>query len=101
MSNLTRRRFVSTSASAVVAAGLSPALATEEELEHMPWSFPAGKAEHIILFWLGGGACHIDTWDPKKLGDAKARTPGSYYPAIDTVLPDTQVCEHLPKCAGI
>jgi len=101
MSNLTRRRFISTSATAVAASGLSPMLAAEEELEHMPWSFPAGNAEHIIMFWLGGGACHIDTWDPKKLGDAKARTPGSYYAAIDTVLPDTKVCQHLPKCAGI
>ena len=32
------------------------------------------------------------------MGDAKARKPGSYYPAIDTAIPGTQVCEHLPKC---
>ena len=23
------------------------------------------KAEHVILFWCGGGMSHIDTWDPK------------------------------------
>ena len=23
------------------------------------------KAEHVILFWNGGGMSHIDTWDPK------------------------------------
>ena len=101
MFDLNRRRFITTSATAVAASGMAPLVAAEEDLEHMPWSFPAGKAEHIIMIWLGGGACQIDTWDPKKLGDAKTRKPGSYYPAIDTVLPDTQVCEHLPKCAGV
>ncbi|MBA62229.1 MAG: hypothetical protein CMJ76_07670 [Planctomycetaceae bacterium] len=101
MKNFNRRRFMSTSATAVAAAGMARQVSAEEELEHMPWSFPAGKAEHIIMFWLGGGACHIDTWDPKKMGDAKTRKAGSYYPAIDTVLPNIQVCEHLPRCARI
>jgi hypothetical protein len=62
---------------------------------------PMGKAEHCIMIWLGGGACHIDTWDPKRPGDAKARQPGSYYAAIDTAIPGTQVCQHLPRCAEI
>jgi hypothetical protein len=62
---------------------------------------PMGKAEHCIMIWLGGGACHIDMWDPKRLGDAKAKKPGSYYPAIDTAIPGTQVCEHLPRCAAV
>ncbi len=53
------------------------------------------------MIWLGGGACHIDTWDPKKKGDAKARKPGSYYDAIDTAVDGVQVCEHLPKCANV
>jgi hypothetical protein len=101
MFDLNRRHFITTSATAVAVSGMAPLVSAEEDLEHMPWSFSAGKAEHIIMIWLGGGACQIDTWDPKKLGDAKARKPGSYYPAIDTVLPDTQVCEHLPKCAGV
>lgn len=60
-----------------------------------------GKIEHCIMIWLGGGSCHIDTWDPKRLGDAKKRTPGSYYPAIDTAIPGVQVCEYLPRCAAI
>ncbi|MEK6236297.1 MAG: DUF1501 domain-containing protein [Planctomycetales bacterium] len=63
--------------------------------------FPQGKAEHCVLIWLGGGACQIDTWDPKRKGDAKAKKPGSYYDAIDTAVPGTQVCEHLPRCAAI
>lgn len=101
MTFLNRRRFISTSATAVAATGIGRRVSAEEDLEHMPWSFPAGKADHLIMIWLGGGACQIDTWDPKKMGDAKTRKAGSYYPAIDTVLPDTQVCEHLPQCAAI
>lgn len=62
---------------------------------------PRGKAEHCIMVWLGGGSCHIDTWDPKLKGDAKARKPGSYYDPIDTAIPGTQVCEFLPKCAQV
>lgn len=60
-----------------------------------------GKAEHCIFIWLGGGAGQIDTWDPKQLGDPKAKKPGSYYPAIDTAIPGVQVCEHLAGCAKI
>jgi hypothetical protein len=101
MNDVTRRHFLTTSASAVAASGMMSLVHGEEELEHMPWTFPAGKAEHIIMIWLGGGACHIDTWDPKAMGDAKARKPGSYYPAIDTAIEGTQVCEHLPKCGQI
>lgn len=74
-----------------------PGFAVKEKKQPLP----KGQAEHCIMIWLGGGACHIDTWDPKKIGDAKARKPGSYYPAIDTVLPGVKVCEHLPECAGI
>ncbi len=62
---------------------------------------PQGKAEHCIMIWLGGGACQIDTFDPKQMGDPKAKKPGSYYPAIDTAIPGVQVCEHLTKCAKI
>ena len=62
-------------------------------------TFPKGKAEHCILLWLGGGPCHIDTWDPKRLGDPKKRVAGSAYPAIDTAIPGVQVCEHLPRVA--
>ena len=60
-----------------------------------------GKAEHCIMIWLGGGACQIDTWDPKRVGDPSTGKKGAAYPAIDTAIPGTQVCEHLPKCAKI
>ena len=60
--------------------------------------FPRGTAESCIFIWLGGGACHIDTWDPKERGDGKKK-PGSYYDAIPTALPDVTVCQHLSRVA--
>lgn len=53
------------------------------------------------MIWLGGGSCHIDTWDPKVKGDPKEKKPGSYYDPIDTAIPGTQVCEHLKGCAKV
>ncbi|MEY2409416.1 MAG: hypothetical protein QOF48_2086 [Verrucomicrobiota bacterium] len=62
--------------------------------------YPQGKAEHCIFIWLGGGAAHIDTWDPKGVGDGK-KIPGSAYPSIDTAIPGVQVCEHLSHSAKV
>ncbi|MEO9594138.1 DUF1501 domain-containing protein, partial [Rhodopirellula bahusiensis] len=41
----------------------------------------------------------IDTFDPKRVGDQKARKPGSLYESIDTAVPGVSVCEHLPRLA--
>jgi hypothetical protein len=60
---------------------------------------PLGKAEHLISIWLGGGMGQIDSFDPKRRGDAKAKQPGAYYDAIDTAVAGVQVCQHLPKMA--
>ena len=87
---LTRRGFMAGTTSAVLA---SRALATSVA--------PRGRAEHCIFIWLGGGACQIDTWDPKAKGDAKAKKPGSYYDSIPTAIPDVRVCEHLARCAPL
>ena len=62
-------------------------------------SVPLGKAEHCVMLWLGGGMSQIDTFDPKKRGDAKQKKAGSYYAAIETAVPGVQVCEHLSKTA--
>lgn len=89
----TRRRFLQQSGLAASAASLPAATARGNDSHR--------GAEHCIFIWLGGGACHIDTWDPKRRGDAQARKPGSYYGAIETAVPGTQVCEHLPRCAQL
>ena len=59
---------------------------------------PDGKADACIYIWLGGGAGHIDTFDPKRRGDGKD-TPGSYYDSIPTAARDIRLCEHLPRVA--
>ena len=63
--------------------------------------FAPGKVEHCIHIWLGGGACHVDTWDPKRKGDPTLKKAGSYYDPIETSVPGLQVCEHLKHCAGL
>ena len=106
----TRREFLKTTAAGgtcLAAAGrFAPCLSAAEAaeaLEPNPLDLPRGSAEHCVMIWLGGGACHIDTWDPKRRGDAKAgsKQPGSYYDPNETAIEGVQVCEHLPQCAGI
>ena len=55
-----------------------------------------GKAKSVILFWLSGGASHIDTWDMKPLAAAEYRGP---FKPIATRVNGIQVCEHLPGLA--
>ena len=64
-------------------------------------AMPQGKAEHCIMLWLGGGAGQMDTFDPKRKGDPKAKKPGSYYDAIDTAVNGVRVCEHLSRTAEL
>ena len=59
-----------------------------------------GSADSCIFLWLGGGACHIDTFDPKRVSKGK-KDPGSYYPAVDTAVPGVQLCEHLSRTAKL
>ncbi|MBX3436604.1 MAG: DUF1501 domain-containing protein [Planctomycetaceae bacterium] len=60
-----------------------------------------GSAEHCIFLWLGGGASHIDMWDPKRVTTDGRKDPGSAYPAIDTAIPGVQICEHLRLTAPL
>ena len=100
-SSLTRRDFLSRAGVAASAVGLGgvglpvPAGAKERR------EYPKGKAEHCIFIWLGGGAAHIDTWDPKRMGDPVKKVAGSAYPAIKTAIPGVQVCEHLKHTADV
>ena len=92
---LTRRSLLSATAAAGVVAAL-PRVGGASPPAH---ALPAGTAEHCVLLWLGGGACQIDTFDPKALGDPKTREPGSAYPSIPTAIPGAEFCEHLPLLA--
>lgn len=88
-----RREFLGTLA-ATAATTSTGALASEVQS-------PLGKAEHCVMIWLGGGMAQIDTFDPKRVGDAKAKKAGSYYPSIDTAVSGVQVCEHLSRTAQL
>ncbi len=54
----------------------------------------AAPAKSVILFWLSGGASHIDTWDMKP--DAPVEYRGEFKP-IATSAPGVRLCEHLPR----
>lgn len=55
--------------------------------------YPGGQAKSVILFFLCGGASHIDTWDMKPEAPAEYRGP---FNACATSAPEIQLCEHLP-----
>ncbi|MCA9084823.1 MAG: DUF1501 domain-containing protein [Planctomycetaceae bacterium] len=96
-----RRHFLQTTSAAAAfsAAALPKVQAVVAKSEGR--RIPLGKAEHCIMIWLGGGMAQIDTFDPKEIGDPKAKKAGSYYPAIDTAVPGVQVCEHLSHTAAM
>ena len=64
-----RRQFLKESALLAGAAAGAPSLARSASTVVMP----KGKAEHCIFIWLGGGMAQIDTFDPKRKGDSKAK----------------------------
>jgi hypothetical protein len=78
---------------AFLASGAAMAATTDRPV-------PKGKADACIYVWLGGGAAHTDTFDPKVRGDGKKK-PGSYYDSIDTAIRGEKVCEHLKKTAPL
>src|ERR1700733_5719981 len=87
--NWTRRNLLKTGATAIAATSF-PLQAEEPRLK--------GKADACIFLWLGGGAAHLDTFDPKLRGDGKKKA-GSYYDAIPTAQHGVEVCQHLPGLA--
>jgi hypothetical protein len=51
-----------------------------------------------VFLFLWGGPSHIDLWDMKPAAPAEIR--GDFRPAATNV-PGIQVCEHLPRFAGV
>lgn len=99
MQQISRRTFVKSAGAAVAASTLSvsrPATAADSQVAPL-----GGKAKACIFLWLGGGMCHVDTFDPKRLGDPDARKAGSAYSSIPTAIPEVRVCEHLTQTADI
>jgi len=89
-----RRAFLvaSTSALAALPAGrLSHAMPAPQSS-----STGHGRAKSTILFFLCGGASHIDTWDMKP--EAPLEYRGLFEP-VGTASADIRLCEHLPLLA--
>jgi hypothetical protein len=59
---------------------------------------PAAKIKSCIVLFYYGGPSQLDTWDLKPGAPAEIR--GEFQP-IATRVPGLQICEHLPRCAGI
>ncbi len=90
-----RRTFLV--ASTLGFAGLQfgrPALAAAGDSQRTAAS--GGRAKSTILFFLCGGASHVDTWDMKPLAPLEYR--GAFEP-IATSTPGVRLCEHLPMLA--
>ncbi|MEX2142556.1 MAG: DUF1501 domain-containing protein [Pirellulales bacterium] len=57
-----------------------------------------GTAKSCILLWLDGGPSHLETFDPKPAAPSEVRGP---FAPIATSVPGVQICELLPKTAGL
>ena len=84
---LSRRAFVGAAAGTFLGLNINTLLSA------------AGKdgkqqAENVILFWMGGGMSHIDTWDPKP-----GRPTGGEFEAIKTSVNGIQLPEIFPELA--
>jgi len=87
---VTRRMFLVASSSGF--AGLAfgrPGVAAESAA----FSARGGTAKSTILFFLCGGASHVDMWDMKPNAPVEYRGP---FQPIATTAPDVRLCEHLP-----
>jgi hypothetical protein len=85
-----RRTFLLASCAGLAGLRLGPATAAGAV-----GAEPA-PARSAILFFLCGGASHVDTWDLKP--DAPAEYRGPFRP-IATTAPGVRLCEHLPLLA--
>lgn len=94
-----RREFLRSGVALAGAAAVGTRVGfAKEEPETVPL---LGKADHCIMLWLGGGACQLDMFDPKRVSKDGLKDPGSAYPSIPTSVPGIEVCEHLPQTAKI
>jgi hypothetical protein len=55
-------------------------------------------ARSVVLLWLWGGPCQLDTWDPKPAAPLEFRGP---FGSIPTSLTGVRVCELFPQIARL
>jgi len=90
---VTRRMFLVASSSGFAGLAFGRAGAAAESTGV---SARGGTAKSTILFFLCGGASHVDMWDLKPNAPADYRGP---FQPIATTAPGMRLCEHLPLLA--
>lgn len=91
-----RRTFLH--ASSLGLAGFSLGRAARQARGTVPTAdvSKGGTAKSTILFFLSGGASHVDMWDMKPEAPLEYRGP---FQPIKTSSPEVRLCEHLPMLA--
>ncbi len=84
---MTRRRMLGLSSATMLGMPIAQMLARAGETQK-------AKAEHVILFWCGGGMSHIDTWDPKP-----GRPVAGEFSPINTSAEGVQISSIFPQLA--
>ena len=85
-----RREFLRVGGGLAVAGFLSAGLAAA--------SRQTGRGRSCILVYLLGGPSHLDMFDLKPNAPAEVRGP---FRPIATSVPGIEICEHLPRLAGM
>jgi len=88
-----RRSFLVASTTGIAGFGLGVPVAGAPVKPVVP---SKGKAKSTILFFLSGGASHIDTWDMKPNAPEEYR---GLFKQTATAAPGVPLCEHLPMLA--
>src|SRR5262249_62258167 len=83
-----RRDFLKVGTAGLLGLTLADVLRAESR----PAAKRKGKADSVILLWLGGGPSTIDMWDLKP--DAPETIRGDFKP-IRTKADGISICEHL------
>jgi len=84
---MTRRSMLGLSSATILGMPIAQMLARAGETKK-------AKAEHVILFWCGGGMSHIDTWDPKP-----GRPVAGEFSPINTSAEGVQISSIFPQLA--
>lgn len=91
---INRRTFLAASTMALAGLGIRPG--AKAAAPAVPAPALRKPAKSTVLFFLCGGASHIDMWDMKPQAPAEYR--GEFQP-IRTSAPEIHLCEHLPLLA--
>jgi hypothetical protein len=92
---MTRRRFVQVGYSGLLGMGLPGLLAARSSAA--AGGRATGRARSVVVILLSGGLGQHDSFDLKPEAPDKIR--GEFKP-IDTAVPGTRFCEHLPRLAA-